>query len=110
MAYIEKNNKYSTTSNLLSKSKKKVILTAIWSSKKLKSLNNLVIAEEAYMTVLQNFWLVENRKSNIATKTCLKKVTDAKKKDKKKDNQAKKKAKSKDQRLEIRRLVMTNHS
>lgn len=47
------------------------------------------------MTALQNYWLVENRKSKVIIKTCLKKTIDAKKKFKKKEDQVKKKAKSK---------------
>lgn len=58
---------------------------------------------------MQEFWLVENRKSNTATKTYLQKDVDIKKKTKKKEDQAKKKGKSKNQRLEIKRLAMTNY-
>lgn len=61
------------------------------------------------MIALQDSWLIRNGKSNIATKSCLKKVADTKKKVKEKEDQAKEKAKSKNQRLEIRRLAMTNY-
>lgn len=109
LACIQKNSKHSTTSDLPSRSKKKAILTAVQSLKKLKGLDDSVIVEEAYMIALQDFWLVKNGKNNATAKAWLKKAVDTKKKAKKKEDQAKKKTKFKNQRLEIKRLTITNH-
>lgn len=92
LACIKKNSEYSTTPDLPSRSERKAILIVSRSSKKLKGLNNPVIAEEARMTALRDSWLVENRKSNAVTKARLKKAADAKKKAKEKEDQAKEKA------------------
>lgn len=100
LAYIEKNNKYSTIPNLLIRSEKKTILIVTQSMKKIKGLDNFVIVEEACMITLEDFWLTKNKKDNVVTKAHLKKVTGAKKKAKEKKDQVKKKAKSKDQRLD----------
>lgn len=91
LACIKKNNKYSTTPDLPSRSERKAILTAAQSLKKLKGLDDLVITEEAHMTTLQDFWFVKNRKSNTITKAHLNKAIDTRKKAKEKEDQANKK-------------------
>lgn len=96
LACIKKNSEYSTAPDLLSRSEKKSYFDNSSEFEKLKGLDNPVIVEKDCMTGLQDFWLVENRKGNVATKAYLKNAADAKRKTKEKENHVKEKAKSKD--------------
>lgn len=105
---IQQNSFCSTTPDLPSKSERKAILITARNSKKLKGIDDHLLAEEARIIALRNSWLVKNGKANIATKTCLKKAAEAKNKAQEKLGQAKKKVKSKKRGLRMRKLVIAN--
>lgn len=108
LACIQQNSSCSATPDLPSKSERKAILTAARNSKKLKGMDDPLLAEEARMIALRDSWLVENGKANAATKARLKKAAEAKKKAQEKLDQAKEKAKSKEQGLGMRKLAIAN--
>lgn len=83
---------------------RKSALIALQTSRKLKNLNNVFLAKEACITVLQDKWLTEQRKATPEIKAQIKKTADAKKKIVEKQD----KAKAKNQTLEIKRLALSN--
>lgn len=86
------------------------MLIVAQTSKKLKSLYNLVRAEDFGITAIQDIWLVDSGKANTALKTQIKKATDTKKKvlEKIKKTKEKEKAILKEKILQMRKLVVSN--
>lgn len=77
------------------------MLEAVCISKKLKGLDDLVLAKESRMIAMRDAWLVDADKANVAIKTQIKKAADAEKKalEKKEKIKEKEKAKSKEKAL-----------
>lgn len=96
--------------NLPTKTKRKSTLKAVCTSKKLKGLDDLVLAKESRMIAMRDAWLVDTDKANDATKTQIKKAADAEKKalEKKEKIKEKEKAKSKEKALQMRKLAVSN--
>ena len=69
---LEKNrpppNPEALVPNLLSKAKQKAALQALRASKKLKLMDNPLIAKEAQIVALRDQWLLSQGKSNTETK------------------------------------------
>lgn len=80
-------------------------MKAARASKKMKYMDDLVVAEAAKITAMRDQWLVQRGKATAKIKARLKKATDAEKKERKKANKAKKKSQ---QQQDIRRLAITN--
>lgn len=78
---FQKNRPYLDTQTppfeLLLRSEKKSALIAFRMSKKLKNLDNPILAEEARMTALHDKWLTERGKAISETKVRMKKAIDA---------------------------------
>lgn len=66
--------------NLPIKAERKSTLAATRTSKKLKGLDDPVLAEESRIIAKRNAWLIDFGKANAAIKAQMKKVADAKKK------------------------------
>lgn len=89
--------------HLLSKAQKKANLQAFCAFKKLKNMDNSIVAQNAQMTALWNQWLIIQGKATPENKTQIKKATDVEKKKAEKEDKACKKTRSKNQSLDIRR-------
>lgn len=70
----------------------------------LKDQDYLLIAEEFYMTIICDVWLINIDKTNTVTKTQIKKVANIEKK----ALEIKEKIKSKKELLQIRKQIMSN--
>lgn len=92
------------------KAKRKAILKAACNSKKLKFIDNLLIAEQVQAVELRDKWLVERGRAPPETKVQMKKAADAKKKlaDKQTKAQENAKNKTKAQALDLMRLTTAN--
>lgn len=71
------------------------MLAVACTSKKLKSLNNLVLVKKFSITIMQDVWLLNISKANATKKAQIKKTTDAEKKVLKKKKKIKEKEKAK---------------
>lgn len=105
---FQKNRPYLDTQillfKLITRSKRKSTLIILWTSKKLKNLDDLVLAEEACIIILQDKWFTKQGKAIPETKIWMKKPAKAEKKMVEKQD----KAKVKSQTLEIRQLALSN--
>lgn len=95
--------------NLPSKAERKAALQALRAFKKLKLMDNPLIAKEAQIVALRDQWLLSQSKANTETKARIKKAAVAKKKLIEKQDKARKKAKSKNQSIGMRRLALSNN-
>ena len=95
-------------SEIPSKAQRKATLKALRNSKKLKYMDDPLVAEEARITALRDQWLVAWGKVTPATKAQMKKVADAEKRLAKRQDKGHEKAKAKNRTKDIRRLVMSN--
>lgn len=93
---------------LPSKAQRKANLQALCASKKLKNMDDPIIAQDAQMTALRDQWLTARGKATPETKARIKKAADAEKKKAEKEDKACKKTRSKNQFLDIRRLALNN--
>lgn len=66
---IQKNSSFIDLPDLPTKAERKSTLAAARTSKKLKGLDDPVLAEESCMTAMRDAWLVDTGKANAATKT-----------------------------------------
>lgn len=96
-----------STSNytLVPWSDRKETLKAARASKKVKYMDDPVIAGAARITALRDQWLIQRGKPNAATKARMKKAADVEKKEQEKQAKAKEKGQ---QQQDIRRLALTN--
>ena len=95
-------------SEIPSKAQRKAMLKVLWNSKKLKYMDNPLVAEEARITALRDQWLIARGKATPATKARMKKAADAEKRLAERQDKAHEKAKAKNQTKDIRRLAMSN--
>lgn len=107
---IQKNSSFMDLPDLPTKAERKSTLAAARTSKKLKGLDDPVLAEKSRMTAMQDAWLVNTGKANAATKARIKKAADAEKKalEKREKIKKKEKAKSKEEALQMRKLAASN--
>lgn len=87
-----------------SRAERKETLKAARTSKKLKYMDDLVVAEAAKMTALRDSWLVSQGKSSPGTTLRMKQAANQKKKEKKRLEKRQEKSKASD----IRRLAVEN--
>lgn len=84
----------------------KAALKAARASKKIKYMDDLVVAEAAQITGLRDQWLIQRGKPTAETKARIRKAAKAEKKEQEKIN----KAKVKNQQVQdVRRLAISNH-
>lgn len=109
--YIQKSSFFIDLPNVFIKAKRKLILAAAWTSKKLKGHDDPVLAEKFHIIATQDAGLVDSDKANIATKTQIKKAADVEKKalEKIKKIKEKEKFKLKKEVLRMRKLAAFNH-
>ena len=81
--------------DLSSKAKRKAMVKALRTSKKLKYMDDSKIAEKACLTILRDKWLITRGKSMPETKAWMKKAAEAEKKKAKKESKVWEKAKKK---------------
>lgn len=95
----------SNDNTLTTRHDRKEALRAARASKKVKYIDDPIIAEKARIIALRDQWLVQRGKSNTATKAQIRKAAEAKKKEQEKTQ----KARDKNQQLQdIRRLTISN--
>lgn len=92
--------------NATSRIEQKTALKAARASKKVKFLDDPVVAETAKITVLRDQWLIQQKKVNTETKAWIKKAVDVEKKEKNKADKAREKNQ---QQEDIKQLVITNY-
>lgn len=68
--------------------KQKANLQVLWASKKLKNMDNTIVAQDTQMTILWDQWLIAQGKAIPETKTQMQKATDVEKKLGKKQDEA----------------------
>lgn len=89
-----------------SKLERKAALKAARASKKIKYMDDPVVAEAAKITAMRDQWLVQRGKATAETKARLKKAADAEKNEREKADKVKEKSQ---QQQDIRRLAIINH-
>lgn len=105
---LQKNRPYLDTETSLfelpPRSERKSALSALRTSKKLKNMDDPIMAEKVRMAKLRDKWLIGRGKATPETKARMKKAAAAEKKMVEKQE----KAKAKNQTLEIRQLALIN--
>lgn len=91
--------------NVPSKLERKAVLTAARTSKKIKYMDDPVVAKAAKITAMRDHWLVQWGKATTEMKARLKKATEGEKKEREKADKAREKSQ---QQQNIRRLAITN--
>ena len=94
--------------NTPTKAKRKATLKAFRTAKKLKYMDDPLVAKEARITALRDHWLIARGKPTPETKAQIKKAADAEKKLVEKLDKVRKKARAKNQTMDIRRLALSN--
>lgn len=94
-----------SNTNATFKLEQKTALKVAQASKKMKYIDDPVVAEAAKITAMRDQWLVQQGKAKAETKACLKKAADGEKKEREKADKAKKKSQ---QQQNIRQLAIIN--
>ena len=68
LVYIQKNSSFMDLSDLSTKAKRKSMLAAVHISKKLKGLDDSLLAKDSCITAIRDAWLVDTGKANASTK------------------------------------------
>lgn len=108
--FIQKSNSFMDFLNLSIKAKKKLMLAAVWTSKKLKDLDDHMLAKNSCIIAIRNAWLLDFNKTNATIKAWIKKAIDAKNKalEKMKKVKEKEKVMLKKEVLRMRKLATSN--
>lgn len=85
-------NTFSSNTNATFKLEQKAALKAARAFKKMKYIDELIVAEAVKITAIKDQWLVQWGKATAETKACLKKAADIEKKEREKFNKAKEKS------------------
>lgn len=98
-------NTFPSSPNIAFKLERKAVLKAVQASKKIKYMDDPVIAKAAKITTMKDQWLVQQGKATAETKAQLKKAIKGEKKEREKADKVRGKSQ---QQQDIKRLAITN--